>query len=168
VIYDDFKINGTIFWYYFTCKREVWLISHGIESDQEDDNISIGRNLHEESYKDEYKEISVFGSKMDLVSKKDGKLVVGEIKKSSRNIKSSRMQLLFYLFQLKQVGIIAKGELKIPLEKKIINVELTTDDEVLITSTIEEIYKTIQEPIPQPEYIPFCKKCSYSEFCWTD
>jgi len=25
------------------CKREVWLISHGITADQEDENIEIGR-----------------------------------------------------------------------------------------------------------------------------
>jgi len=38
----DVRINGTLIWYYFICKREVWLISHGITADQEDENIEIG------------------------------------------------------------------------------------------------------------------------------
>lgn len=28
---ENLRINGTLIWYYFICKREVWLIGHGSE-----------------------------------------------------------------------------------------------------------------------------------------
>ena len=43
-------VNGTLFWYYNICKREVWLMTHQIVPDQQDDNISFGRFLHETTY----------------------------------------------------------------------------------------------------------------------
>lgn len=43
-------VNGTHIWYYFICKREVWLIAHQIAADQEDDNLEIGRFISETSY----------------------------------------------------------------------------------------------------------------------
>ncbi|WMT53073.1 Dna2/Cas4 domain-containing protein [Ferroplasma acidiphilum] len=64
---ENMDINGTMIWYYFVCKREVWLISHGIESDQEDDNIQIGKLLHEESYRRDDKEIAINNSRIDMV-----------------------------------------------------------------------------------------------------
>lgn len=43
-------VNGTLFWYYNICKREVWLMTHQIVPDQQNDNISFGRFLHETTY----------------------------------------------------------------------------------------------------------------------
>ena len=162
------KINGTMISYYYTCKREAWLIYHEIESDQEDDNILIGNVISKESYSREKKEISFMGSKLDIISSEQNGLVVSEVKKSSRNIKGSSMQLIYYLKLLKDNGISAVGELRIPKERKVVRVELTEEYEKLISRTIEDIYDLVRGKIPEPVHIIFCKKCSYSEFCWAD
>lgn len=94
---SDISINGTLIWYYYICQREVWLISHGIEADQEDENIQIGKWIHENSYSREKKELDFGNIKVDITDNKDGSLIIQEIKKSSKFIKSAKMQLLFYL-----------------------------------------------------------------------
>jgi len=80
----DVRINGTLIWYYFICKREVWLISHGITADQEDENIEIGRFIHENAYSREKKEIDFDNFKVDVADSIDGKIIVQEVKKSSK------------------------------------------------------------------------------------
>jgi len=101
----DVRINGTLIWYYFICKREVWLISHGITADQEDENIEIGRFIHENAYSREKKEIDFDNFKVDVADSIDGKIIVQEVKKSSKFKKSARMQLLFYIYEIKKSGI---------------------------------------------------------------
>lgn len=165
---EELRINGTLISYYYTCKREAWLIYHGIESDQEDDNIAIGNLISKESYPREKKEISIMGSKLDIISSGDKGLVISEVKKSSRNMKGSKMQLIYYLKMLKDNGVNTVGELRIPKEKKVIRVELTEEDEISISKATGEIIKLISGKIPDAVSINFCKKCSYSEFCWTD
>ena len=56
------EITGTLIWFYKICGREVWLMAHSIIPDQQDDNIDIGRFLHENTYQRNKKEI-VFGNK---------------------------------------------------------------------------------------------------------
>ena len=46
-------INGTQINYYFICKTKLWLFSHNIQMEQESDNVSLGKQLHENSYKKE-------------------------------------------------------------------------------------------------------------------
>ncbi|HIP42776.1 MAG TPA: Dna2/Cas4 domain-containing protein, partial [Aquifex aeolicus] len=29
-MFSELSVNGTLVWYYHICKREVWLIGHGI------------------------------------------------------------------------------------------------------------------------------------------
>ncbi|MEI7989320.1 MAG: Dna2/Cas4 domain-containing protein, partial [Chloroflexota bacterium] len=45
----DILVTGTHIWYYYICKREVWLISHQITPDQENDNIALGKYFDQES-----------------------------------------------------------------------------------------------------------------------
>ncbi|AKL94556.1 CRISPR-associated RecB-family exonuclease Cas4 [Clostridium aceticum] len=115
---EEIKITGTLIWYYYICKREVWLMSRQLTPDQEDSNIEIGRFFHEESYKKNKKEISLGNIVIDVIKKENGQLVVGEVKKTSKFKQSARMQLLFYLKQLKDLGIQASGSLMFPKEKK--------------------------------------------------
>jgi CRISPR-associated exonuclease Cas4 len=97
-------VGGTLIWYYFICKRQVWLISHQLTPDQDDTNIAIGRLIDRTAYEREKKELVVGSSKMDIFSIIDGQLVIGEVKKSSRYRDSARMQLAFYLKELAERG----------------------------------------------------------------
>jgi len=163
----DFHVTGTLIWYYYICKRQVWLMAHQIEPEQDDENIKIGRLIGENAYQRDKKEIDVGTGKFDLIKTKNGELVVGEIKKSSRFVESATKQLLFYLMQLKEMGIEARGELLIPEEKKKIPVFLDEDNEQEIKRAIEHITFIInQELPPKPEKNKYCRNCAYKEFCW--
>lgn len=107
----EIGVTGTLVWYYCVCKREVWLLAHGIEADQEHELIELGRIISESSYKRDKKEIEVDNVKADLMRKVDGQIIIGEVKKSSKYKEAATMQLLYYLKVLRQHGIQAKGKL---------------------------------------------------------
>lgn len=160
------KITGTLIWYYYICKREVWLMSHSITPDQENQYIEIGRLIDEESYSRD-KRIHFSEIAIDLIKNKDGNVCVGEIKKSSKAEKSAKMQLAFYLMELRDYGIEARGELLFPKEKKKEEVILTEDLKKELIQAIKEIDEIISFSVPPPpEKCRFCYKCAYSEFCW--
>ncbi len=75
------NITGTDIWYYFICKRELWFIIRKIVPDQEDENVEIGRFLHEYYSNRGKKEVDIGSGKIDRVKKVDGKLIIQEIKK---------------------------------------------------------------------------------------
>lgn len=167
IIMDEFNVSGTYIWYYCICKREVWLLAHGIEADQQDENIQMGNAIHETTYKRESKEIEFDHSKFDVISREDGKLIVGEIKKSSTYIDSARMQLLFYLKELEDSGIDAEGILLFPEEKKRETVLLDAENKKRLEAIIEEIKAIVAKEHPlAPIQNKYCKKCAYGEFCW--
>lgn len=103
------RIGGTLVWYCLICKRQVWLISHGVEADKEDEFLKLGRLIDESSYERVRHSVSFGDSKFDLLKEEKGVLVIGEIKKSSRSIEAARLQLAHYLYELAKSGIAARG-----------------------------------------------------------
>jgi len=164
----DLHVTGTLVWYYYVCQRQVWLMAHQINPDEDDPNLAYGRFLHEVAYERERKETSVGNSKFDIIEQRDGTIVVSEMKKSSRHEKSATMQLLFYLKELHDRGVEAKGELRFPEERRRKPVVLT--DEALLEieraeASIIELIK--RERPPLPEKTKWCTNCAYAEFCWS-
>ena len=124
------NINGTLLWYFNICEREVWLMNRNIVPDQHDENIELGRFIHENSFTRNDKEITFGNVKFDVIFKNKKEIVIGETKKSSKYEKASKWQLMFYLKVLKEAGISAKGVLLYPQEKKRSEVELTLENEI--------------------------------------
>lgn len=165
---EALRVGGTLIWYYYICKREVWLMAHNIVSDQDDPNIDIGRFMHENSYKRKKKEISIGGIKVDVLDKKDGYLMIGEIKKSSKFIESSKMQLAYYLLELKRNGLEGRGVLMFPQERKRETIELTDELIEELEGAEKDIIEICNRPYPpKPNKINMCKNCAYAEFCWS-
>ena len=163
----EIGVTGTLVWYYCVCKREVWLLAHGIEADQEHELIELGRIISESSYKRDKKEIEVDNVKADLMRKVDGQIIIGEVKKSSKYKEAATMQLLYYLKILRQRGIEAKGKLFFPEERKTIDVELNEKSIKKLEEIEAEILKIIyKEQPPKAEKNRFCNTCAYSEFCF--
>lgn len=161
------EINGTLIWFYYICKREVWLMSRNILPDQHDDNIEYGRFIHEYYYKRKEKEILFGNTRFDVLYKKDNKLIIGETKKSSLYFEASKMQLLFYLKVLKESGIEASGEINIPEEKKKYKIELDESNINRLDETEKNISEILDKDKPDvPVKINFCKNCGYCEYCW--
>jgi len=103
--------------------------------------------------------------KIDFLKNK----IVAEIKKSSKYIQSSKMQLLFYLYYLKnEKNLILEGELIIPDENKKIKVNLDSETEKEIEKSILDIENIIKlNKPPEPIKIPYCRKCAFKEICWS-
>jgi len=161
------SIIPTLIWYYYICPREVWLMAHEINPEQDDPLVGLGRIFHEYAYKREKKEISIDGMKIDLLKKEEGGYIICEVKKSSRFELPAKMQLAYYLYKLKSIGIKAKGELLIPKEKKRIKIELNKELEIEIERVIQHIKEIInREASPPPRKVGYCKKCAYRYFCW--
>ncbi len=161
--------TGTLLWYYYICPREVWLMARQITPWQENPFIEIGRLISEESYQRDRKEIRLENIVIDLLKTEGKNVVIGEVKKSSRFEKSARMQLAYYLWRLKQLGISATGQLMFPKEKKKkISVILTDEIENELIYAQREIKSIMQMEVPPPlEKKRFCPKCGYREFCWS-
>ena len=163
----EFTVNGTLIQQYYICKREVWLTAHNLSGDQDNENLVIGRVIGENSYKREKKEVDLGHAKIDLVRTENGQVIIGEVKKSSKFIESSSKQLLFYLLQMKEMGIEAKGELLVPEEKRKIEVVLDPKNENEIRNTIEDIERIAGSELPpKATKNKYCRNCAYAEFCW--
>lgn len=161
------KPTPTLIWYYYICKREVWLLSRQLEPYQSNPFIEIGKLISEESYKRQLKEIHLENMVIDLLKTEGKDVVVAEVKKSSKYEKAAKMQLAYYLLRLKAMGIEAKGELLFPLEKKRITVELTPEIEEELKEVQDKIKQIIlNETAPFPKKIKFCNKCGYQQLCW--
>jgi CRISPR-associated exonuclease Cas4 len=163
-----FQVTGTFVWYYSICKREVWLLSRQMTPDQEDPNIVIGKFIGEQAYSREKKEMVVGNSKIDTFRMEGDQLIISEVKKSSKFHESARLQLLFYLRELKRSGILAKGELRFPEERIKEEVILDEAAESHLEEVISDIKKIVSlEQPPVPSKISYCKTCAYAEFCWS-
>lgn len=163
----EFKITGTYIWYYFICKREVWLLSRGITADQENTNLEIGRYLHEHSYERERKEVEFAGMKLDIVKQKGGQLVIGEIKKTSKYLESARMQLLHYIGELEKTGVKVSGVLLVPKEKTREEVNLDQEAKNKLGQVKEDIWHIVcMEKPPEAVKNHYCPTCAYTEMCW--
>lgn len=142
-------------------------MARGIEPSQENPFIEIGRLISDESYRKERKEIHLQNMVIDLIRRGDKEIIIGEVKKSSRFEKSARMQLAFYLYRLKVMGVDARGELLFPKEKKRIRVILNSELEEEIKDTVDRIQDIISmERPPHLKKTRFCSKCGYNELCW--
>jgi CRISPR-associated exonuclease Cas4 len=164
---ENIKITGTLIWYYFICKREVWLMARQIVPDQDNPRLELGRFISDTTYQREKKQIRLENITIDLAKLDDNKFVVAEVKKSSRFKDSARMQLCYYLYVLREYGIEAEGELLFPKEKKKEKVLLTDDLINELETAMEDIRSIAAEEIPPPAVkIGYCTNCAYREFCW--
>jgi len=164
---SEIHVNGTLIWYYFICQREVWLMGHQLNPDEDNAYLEIGRFIQETTYLRDKKEINLGFIKLDIVRKKGGELVVGEVKKSSKYKESARMQLAFYLKELKARGINARGELHFPEEKRKEEVYLDEETERKLEKVGRDILRILYLDIPpEPQKTHWCRRCAYAEFCW--
>ena len=163
-------ITGTLIWYAMICEREVWLMAHEMEPEREDARLEWGRFLGELSYpRVGRKEISLPGIRLDLVEREGSRLVVGEVKSSSRFLEASRMQVLFYLWRLREMGVEAEGELRFPKERRRLKVRLDDGSERELREVMARVRASVEQPLPPPaKRIRYCRACAYRDFCWSD
>lgn len=178
------SITGTHLNYYFHCHRQLWLFGHNIQMEQENVNVRIGKLVSEESYSRQRHEWAftnqvgpsddvVANIKVDFIDYRNG--VVHEIKKSQSFEEAHEWQVLFYLYTLKEMGVVKAdqspfgGVLDYPLLKRKVSVYLTPEKEKQLIEIISSVERTLlQETVPSRlTNRKICRFCSYYDFCWT-
>ncbi len=161
------QITGNLINAYYICKKKLWLYAHKINPDINHSLLKLGKLYDVYSYKRDRKEISAEGMKIDLIKWRDGELVVGELKKSSKFELSAIMQLAYYLYRLREQGIDIEGELLIPKEKKRKRIKLDNDLVQRLENVIREVENImVSEKAPIQKMVKYCKNCAYCDFCW--
>lgn len=162
---EKFKTQGIKVNYYYVCKRKLWLFDKGITMENTSDRVLQGKVVHENSYpRQQHKEVLIDDIiKVDIMDKD----YIKEVKLSSKMEKPDKMQLLYYLYYLKQLGINKKGTVNYVKEKRIEKIELTEDYEKEIQKVLIDIKDILkQDKPPKVIRLPYCKKCAYYEYCY--
>lgn len=131
-----------------------------------DENVQLGKLLDESSYNREKGQVMIDETvNIDFI--KDWK-VLHEVKKSKAIEEAGIWQLKYYMYFLKQKGIIIeKGVVDYPKLRQRKTIFLTTEDERKIEKILVDIEITTSSLKP-PTIIdkPLCKKCAYYEYCY--
>lgn len=161
------KINGTQINYYFICKTKLWFFSHNIQMEHESDNVALGKQLHENSYKKEKEFLIDDLINVDFI-KSTNPIEIHEVKKTKSMEKSHEFQLLYYMYYLKHKKEIKDiiGYIDYPLNRKKLKIELTEEKENQLNGILEDIKNIIVGEIPKPKKSKICRKCAYFEFCF--
>ncbi len=163
--FENFKTQGIKVNYYLICKRKLWLFSKGITMEHLNDRVLSGKVLHESAYpKQKNREVMIDEIlRVDILDDE----YIREIKLSSKMVEADRMQVLYYLYYLKKVGIEKKGIVNYVKEKRQEFFELGEKEELEVEQVLIGIKKIVErENPPSLSRLPYCKKCAYYEFCF--
>ncbi len=160
----EMHITGVKIAYYFICHTKLWLFSHNITMERENEYVELGKLIHESSYRG-HREVQLGDIAIDYIKRGDV-VEVHEIKKSGAMEDAHRMQVLYYLYYLKKRGIKARGVIDYPKQRKRVVVELTDESEKEIERVMGEIERIEKGQMPPPRRERICKKCAYYEFCF--
>lgn len=163
------NLTATLINLYHVCKRELWLHANEIRMEHTSETVYEGKLLHEYSYPQRsgnYEEIAIDNIKIDFYDRR--KNVIHELKKSSKAETAHEWQLKYYILVLERHGLKdVKGVLEYPEIRQVTNVELSDEDRSYLQKLEEEVdYIIHSEQCPSLVKIPFCKSCSYYEFCY--
>lgn len=165
--FEALRTNGVKVNYFFVCKRKLWLYSKNLTMESSSDQVTLGRLLHDRSYRYLPKREIMLDNliRIDLLA---GNEVVHEVKYSRKMEQAHRWQILYYLFYLKQLGIgNLKGEINYPKLRRKEEVSLTAEAEARMPTILKQIKEIEASPQPYPaSFAPVCKRCSYIELCW--
>ncbi len=163
------KITGTIINYYFHCKRQCYLFANRLNLEDNSEDVRIGRVLHEIRAKDNKdSEIKYENIVLDKVSSK----YIEEYKKSDADTEAARMQLIFYLKQLQDKGIIKDGKLIYDEKNKKTGrkteiIKLDDNNIKQLNECIESIEQLVKQgKVPELEKDKKCKRCAYYDYCY--
>jgi CRISPR-associated exonuclease Cas4 len=168
----EMLIGGTKVNYFIHCKTQLWLFSQFILQEKESELVLIGKILESLFFKEMKMKNILIDSKISIdLIRRGEKIIIQDIKKSSKFEKAHYYQVLYYMWYLKNVKGITnlEGIISYPNERKTIKVELTEEKEREIEKILKEINEIISRPKPPlPVYKKYCRKCAYFEFCFGD
>jgi len=106
------KTNGIKINYLHVCERKLWLFDRGIGMEQTSDKVLLGKLLGEYSYpREETRDVMIDNLiRIDILDDE----TIREVKYSNKLAEADRIQLLYYLYYLKRLGIEKKGIINYP------------------------------------------------------
>jgi len=169
---EELLVGGLKVAYFLVCKTKLWLFSNFIRMEKESELVKIGKFINISfSKRGRTNDIIIDNTlSIDFIIFENS-LVVHEIKKSSKFGSIDRIQLLYYLWYLKNIKGIEriKGIIYYPRERNRVEVVLREDEESRIENLLREINILVTKPKPPlPNYKKYCRKCAYFEFCFGD
>ncbi len=154
------KITGTLIKNYFHCKRQAWLYYYGINFQNE--TTKVGEYLHQEK---ETKELQFDNIKIDDIDTKNNLLI--EYKKTSSNLKGTKMQVLYYLKILKEKGLEFRGLIKDIEFSCEYFIELNLESEQKLGLFLTELELFLKEKLPETLKSKRCNNCSFYDYCFS-
>ncbi len=173
------RITATDIAYGQICHRKLWLFRHDITMEHTSDIVTEGKQIGEYSYPqraEKYTEVAlsveldgniIASAKIDFYDARNR--VVHEVKKSDKMEPAHIAQVRFYLYLLEQSGVESPaGRLEYPRLRQTTPVQPLSDQERQeVRRWIEETAQLITtKKCPPLINKPFCKTCSYFEFCY--
>ena len=160
------EVTGVMIYYYEVCKRKLWYFYNGIQMEQGNENVAIGKAIDEETYSRDEKHINIDNIiNIDFISSKG---VLHEVKKSKKIEEASILQVKYYLYFLKKKGVDnIKAKIDYPLIKQSIEVTITDEDIMKIEDILLDIAKIVESNIPPMlNKKRICKACAYYDLCF--
>jgi len=163
--FQSLKTTGIKVNYLYVCERKLWLFDRGIQMEASSDKVLLGKLLGEHSYPREAKKEMLIDNLINIDIVGDDE--IREVKYSNRLAHADRIQLLYYLYFLKQLGIAKTGVINYPKMRK--------REEVILTDAagreVEEALMRVQEILwlDKPPHLQkklYCSRCAYYEFCF--
>lgn len=160
------RVTGIMIYYYFVCHKKLWYHIKGINLEQYDENVNIGKIIDEATYSNAHKHISIDGNiNIDFIQKWK---VLHDIKKSKSIEEAGIWQMKYYMYYLEQKGIkIEYGMIDYPIireRKKVLLSKHDKEELDEIVKGIEEI-KNLKSP-PSHKKTKICDKCAFYAYCY--
>lgn len=165
------RITATHIAYLTICHRKLWLFANGLEMEHSSELVLEGRLIHETVYPrrpSKYVEIQLDGIKIDFYDPHTH--IVHETKKGRVLEAAHRAQVQYYLYKLGQHGVSdASGLIEYPdLRKTEPVAPLTEKEDAMIQGWETDVQRIVGlEVCPGVIDKPFCKRCSYHDFCYS-
>jgi len=162
--FEKSAINGVLVNCFIVCKKKVWLQAHNIHTNKSNLHLQIG-SVYAEIRKNDSRK---FGNiEVDeIVENKHIK--VTEYKKTFSNVEASKMQLLFYMYNLQKELNLKKIEgLLVSEETDEKKYFILNDENIkLVDIMLDEIVEIVNsEKIPVVEKTNLCLNCGHNFYC---
>ena len=156
-------VRGVEMHYYAICHRKLWLFHRGLGLENDGhDRVMEGKILHDRAYPGAERDVQIDDNV--LIDREEGEYI-REIKLTSKMKHADRLQMLYYLYILKNKGVIKKGLLSYTKEKRTEEVILDEEGERKVKQALRDIDRIVAGPIPVYKKLPYCGKCAYKDFC---
>ncbi|MGJ8455630.1 CRISPR-associated protein Cas4 [Pseudothermotoga sp. U03pept] len=159
------RMNGVKVNYLYVCERKLWLFDRGIQMEKNHEKVLLGKLLSEYAYPEKTRREILIDEliKIDLMDSEE----IREIKYSNRLANANRIQVLYYLYYLKLLGVQRKGVINYPKMRRKEEVSLTPEAEEEVQEAlkkVEEVLSSRKPPVAVKK--SYCSKCAYYEFCF--